>query len=154
MEIHYDSDSTESFPAFFDSHQLVIDATLEPILSPAILYSDEVCKRVILTCQYEKYFPATQVVQRFFISSESIIGCQFVFFDEHTSLTAFEAVELRALSFRELVTSLDKAVLLKIALVWKYGVEKDPVMYLFSKTISNANLHFLSFSLQSLASLD
>jgi hypothetical protein len=112
------------------------------------LYSDEICKRAVLTCQYEKYFPAPQVIKSFFLKEENCIGCQFVFFDEHTPLTSFEASELRTLSFRELVTSLDKAVLLKIALVWNNGIEMEPVLYLFSKTMKREDLNFLFFALQ------
>jgi hypothetical protein len=133
------------FPYFFDDNTLVADVLdLGEKYGAKLLYAQEVRKRSLNICAFEKYFPSPQVIERFFLKEDVLFGYQCVFFDGTVDLTLEEEKGLRAYTLKGLINSLDRRVLLKIAIVWnKDEPEIHPSPVLFSNVMKESDLHFM-----------
>lgn len=136
------------FPVFFDRAQLVKQNQLGEKYNAAFMYAKSIFLKAGAICDYEKYFLSPQIVERFFINDKKVLGYQCVFFDKNTELSSLERETLQGLTFKELVDSLDRQVLVKIGLVWEKGPDKAPTLTLCSNTMEIKDLDFMKFMLK------
>lgn len=142
-----------SSPSFFKKDNLVAEVDeLIGRFDSAIAYAKQIRNQAFGVLAFEKFFPhapSPQIVERFFLDNNGeLLGYQCVFFDNEVSLTELEKAELRALTFEQLVNSMDRGVLMKLSLVWPDGPDCVPKVIIQSHLMDDSQLHFSRFALE------